>query len=79
MVGNDIVFYNDGINTYPLSIGQTVSEIAESNGVVYIRYPNGEIKSWATSNKTNLNLNTVAVNAPDLYTRLMELWLVIMT
>lgn len=67
MVGNDIVFYNDGINTYPLSIGQTVSEIAESNGVVYIRYPNGEIKSWATSNKTNLNLNTVAVNARSIY------------
>ena len=67
MVGNDIVFYNDGINTYHLSIGQTVSEIAESNGVVYIRYPNGEIKSWATSNKTNLNLNTVAVNARSIY------------
>ena len=67
MVGTDTVLYNDGTNTYVLSSGQTVSEIAESNGIVYIRYSNGEIKSWATSNKTNIKLETMAVNTKAIY------------
>lgn len=64
LVGSNTVLYGDGNNTYVLSNGKSVGEVAESNGTVYIRYTDGTIQTWKTASKgSTVVLTTIATSA----------------
>ena len=61
------MLYGDGTNTYVLSNGKNVGEVAESNGTVYIRYTDGTIQTWKTASKgSTVVLTTIATSAKSL-------------
>ena len=67
LVGSNTVLYGDGNNTYVLSNGKSVGEVAESNGTVYIRYTDGTIQTWKTASKgSTVVLTTIATSARSL-------------
>ena len=67
LVGSNTVLYGDGNNTYVLSNGKSVGEVAESNGTVYIRYTDGTIQTWKTASKgSTVVLTTIATSVRSL-------------
>lgn len=70
LLGDSIVIYTVGNQDVIISTGQQVAEVAETDGVVYIRYANGgSIKKCKapTSTSTTVSLDTVTTTSTSFY------------
>ena len=69
LIGDSTVIYTIGNQDVILSNDKKVAEVAETDGVVYIRYTRGTIKNCKvpTSTSTTVSLDTVTTNSTAFY------------